>query len=296
MTKAIQRFTDEDGREIVYGFSDEVSIMSQEQLEAIRDKRKEDEARRYEPIHYYVNCYHEPIADLNDILSVDELGAMMKLIPYMRMHTEGHLYYGKDRMTAQLVAKAIGKKLRQTQTILSTLTDHGILYREKVGKPYVYGVSSQYHSMGSVVSGSKFTKLFQVQTRTDITNISIQAAGVLYKMLPFFNYAHYYLSENPDEIDASKIRHMSHRYFAELINVSRNTVNEAMRELRRYGFIMSVDAYGGQLYRINPDIMFRKKNRYDEYTQSVREDFAQLRRNFEQNGESGGIDTEELPY
>lgn len=296
MSEVIQRHIDDDGREIVYGYSDEVSIMTQTSLDAMREQRKADEAKQYGSIHYYVNCYHEPIAELNAILSVDELGAIMKLIPYMRMHTDGHLFYGSDRMTAQLAAKAIGKKLRQTQTILAALTDHRILFREKSGRTYVYGVNNQYHSMGSVVNGGKFTKLYQVQTRTDITNISIQAAGVLYKMLPFFNYAHYYLSENPDELDASKIRHMSHRYFAELINVNRNTVNEAMRELRRYGFIMSADAYGGQLYRINPDIMFRKKNRFDEYTQSVREDFAQLRRNFEQNGETGGIDDADLPY
>jgi predicted transcriptional regulator len=199
-------------------------------------------------------------------------------------------------MSAQLVAKAIGKQLRQTQTILTALVEHGILYREKDGRPYVYGVNDRYHSMGSVVKGANFTKLYQTRTRTDIANISIQSAGVLYKMMPFFNYAHYYLSENPSELDASKIRHLSHRSFAEMVNVSRNTINDAMRELRRNGFIMSVESYGGQLYRINPDVMFRKKDEYDEYTQKVREDFEALRRNVEQNGETTGIDFDELPY
>ncbi|MGY3188793.1 hypothetical protein [Lysinibacillus sp. TE18511] len=295
MNTAIQRYIDEHGREVVYGYSDEVSIQTHEQLEEWREDKKRRELS-VGPNRYYVNCYHEPIAELNDILSVEELGTMMKLIPYMRMHTDGHLYYGTDRMTAQLVAKAIGRKLRQTQTILASLVTHGILFREKVGRSFVYGVNDRYHSMGNVVKGAAFTKLYQTKTRTDITNLTIQSAGVLYKMLPFFNYAHYYLSENPNEIDASKIQHLSHRKFAEMVNVSRNTINEAMRELRRYGFIMSVESYGNQLYRINPDVMFRKKNEYDEYTESVREDFAQLRRNYEQNGELPGIDIDDLPY
>lgn len=284
----------ERNRTLVIADSEAVSVIPYEDLNASREKRARKEAIEHGPIRNYVNCYHEPIAALNEVLSVDELGSVMKLIPYMRMNTGGHLYYGPDRMDAKLVAKAIGKKIRRTREIIVALFDYGVLTREKVGRSYVYGVNERYHSMGFVIKGALYTKVYQVKTRTDIREVSIQAAGVLYKMIPYFNYAHYYLCVNPDESDEMKIEHLSHRKFAEMVDVNRNTVNNALVELRRHGFVMSVNAYGGQMYRINPDIMFRKKAEFDDYTDSVRKDFVQARRNVEQNGVD--LDESDLPY
>lgn len=294
MTNVINTYTDDNGRSIVYGYEDEVSMLTNEAIEEIQSAKRRKAAIERGPIKHFVNCYHEPIAALNDVLTVDELGAVMKLIPYIRMNTEGRLYHGAKRMSPQLAAIAIGKQLRQTRTILATLIEHDILFREKDGRSYVYGVNDCYHAMGTIRKGAQYTKVLQLKTRTDITKISTLAAGILYKMIPFFNYAHYYLTDNPNEPDATKLRHISHRDFADMVTVSRNSVNAGMLELRRHGFIMSSDSYGVQLYRINPDVMSRRKDMYDEQTEAIRMDFEQHRLHME----SGGIDVgiEELPY
>lgn len=295
LSNTIKSYYDEEsGRDIVYGYADEVSMLTNETVEEIQTNKRRKEAIARGPIKHFVNCYHEPIAALNDVLTVDELGAVMKLIPYIRMNTEGRLYYGPSQMTPQLASRAIGKSLRQTRTILATLTDLNVLYREKVGRSFVYGVNDCYHAMGTIKKGAQYTKVMQMKTRTDITKISTLAAGILYKMIPFFNYAHYYLTDNPNEPDVTKLRLISHRDFADMVKVNRNSVNAGMLELRRHGFIMSTDSFGVQLYRINPDIMSRRKDMYDEQTEAIRKDFEQHRLYMENGGED--IPLKELPF
>lgn len=297
MSNKVNRHFEEDtGREMVYGYADEVSIKTNEQLDAIRERRRIKEILARGPIRNYVNCYHEPIAELNEILNVNELGTIMKVIPYMRMNTGGQLYYGKERMGIAELAQAIGKKQRQATTLAKALVENDVLIREKVGKKFVYNVNERYHSMGSVIKGAMYTRVFQVKTRTDIVNLSIQAAGVLYKMLPFFNSKFYYLCENPGEKEETAILHMSNRRFAELVNVDRKTVNNAIRELKLNGFIMSIDSFGAEALLINPDVMFRKATEelYSEYTEYVRSMFRRAAQNAEQQGVH--MDVGDLPF
>ncbi len=225
------------------------------------------------PTLNYVSCYHEPLKELNAILNVNELGAIMKLIPYIRMNTEGRLIYKSKPMTANLASKAIGKAIKQTRSILASLEESDVIYREKVGRSFVYGVTERYHRMGSVMKGALYTKVLQVKTRTDIRNLSIEAAGVFYKMLPFFNYEHFVLCTNVNEPNISEIHPLSHRKFAELVGVDRGVINRGVRELIRYGFIGTFRAFNGELYRVNPDVATRRPDMFDEVSERVRQDF-----------------------
>jgi hypothetical protein len=295
MSNVIQTYQDPDtGRTIAYGDIDEVSVVPHAVLNEWREAKARKEASERGPVRYYVNCYHDKVAELNDLLDVNELGALMKLLPYLRMNTGGMLYSGKERMTTKLASKAIGKSERQTASLINKMIEVGVMSKEREGRTVVYCVNEEYHSIGKYVRDTFYTKLYQVKTRTDIAKISIQTAGVLYKMLPFFNYEHYYLCINPEETDEMKITHMSHRQFADLVNVGRNTVNDAMKDLIANGFIMSLQSFGGQLYRINPDVMFRKKVDYGEYTEFVRMQFEQARRGVSQTDVP--ISVEDLPY
>lgn len=295
MNNAVKSYYDpETGQTVIYGNAEEVSVVTHADLEQWREAKRRKEAAERGPIRYYVNCYHDKVAELNDLLDVNELGALMKLLPYLRMNTGGQLFSGKERMTTKMAAKAIGKSERQTITLVNRLIEVGVMFKERDGRKVVYGVSEEYHSIGKYVRDTFYTKLYQVKTRTDIARISIQSAGILYKMLPFFNYEHYYLCVNPEETDEMKITHMSHRQFADLVNVNRNTVNEAMKELMVNGFIMSLQSFGGQLYRINPDVMFRKRVDYDDRTEFVRNQFEQARRGTVHT--HAEIDADDLPF
>jgi hypothetical protein len=293
MNNAINKYYDpETGKTIIYGDAEVISAVPYDELEQWRENKRRKEAAERGPIRYYVNCYHDKVAELNNLLDVNELGALMKLLPYLRMNTGGQLFSGKERMTTKLAAKAIGKSERQTIRLITAMIAVGVMSKEREGRTVVYCVNEGYHSIGKYVRDTFYTKLYQVKTRTDIAKISIQSAGILYKMLPFFNYAHYYLSINPEETDEMKITHMSHRQFADLVNVDRDLVNKAMKELISHGFIMSLQSFGGQLYRINPDVMFRKRVDYDELTEFVRMQFEQSKRGVSQ----ALVDIEDLPF
>lgn len=293
MKNAIQTYQDpETGKTIGYGDLDEVSMIPHAELADWREAKARKEAAARGPIRYYVNCYHDKVAELNELLDVNELGALMKLLPYLRINTGGQLFAGSQRMTTKLAAKAIGKSERQTIRLINRMVDVGVVTKEREGRSVVYGVNEEYHSIGKYVRDTFYTKLYQVKTRTDIAKVSIQTAGILYKMLPFFNYAHYYLCVNPEETDEMKITHMSHRQFAAMVNVDRDIVNKAMKELLANGFIMSLQSFGGQLYRINPDVMFRKRVDYDELTEFVRMQFEQSKRGVNQ----ALVEIDELPF
>ena len=274
MGSTVNRYYEEDtGRTVVYGYEDEVSAVPIAQLEEWRENKRRKEIIKHGATKHYVNCYHEPVAELNSVLKVNELGALMKLIPYIKMHTKGALYFEGSRMSVSLIAKAIDRSPRQANTIVEALYVAGVLWREKIGRSYVYGVKERYHSMGYVIDGANFTKVFQVKTRTDIRNISIQAAGVLYKMLPFFNYEHFVLCTNPNEADIEKIYPVSHREFAERVGVDRKVIERGIKELTRFGFLGKFSSYNGELYIVNPDVASRRKSTSDESTEAARNTF-----------------------
>lgn len=244
--------------------------------------RKREYAQRQDAINkdgrHYVASYHEPIRELSAILSLSELGAVMKLLPYMRMDKAGDLYYEGKRMGSAEVAKAIGKASRWTATLISTLTTCGILTESRDGRRKVYAIKSRYHSMGRVVSGARYTKVYQTKTRSDIRNLSVQAAGLLYCMIPYVHYQMLYLCTNPDEENCDALIHITQTSFAKTLGVDEQTARRGLRELNKQGFVMRSDAFGSIVIKMNPDIMFRKEYTEDEYTQSVRYEFMQNKR------------------
>lgn len=239
---------------------------------------------------YYVNCYHDAILELNEKLDVNELGAIMKLIPYLKMDSGGQLVYRSKRMGITEIRKAIGKGDRWTRDIVKVLTDAGVLEADKDGRRNVYNVVERYHTIGHTLKDRYYTKLYQTKTKTDIKDITVQAAGVLYKMLPFFHYEKYYLCANPNERNPEKLHHLTQAELSRLTNVSQDVINRGVRELRKYGFMMMQDAYGAQVMMINPDIMYRKKEA-DDYTDTVRYQFKQAKANADEGG-----NCEWLPY
>lgn len=292
MTNAVQRYIDENGREVVYGYADEISVVSFDMLDEWRAAKKRRELAKG-PRRAYVNCYHDTNKAIGDTLAIHELGAVMKLIPYIKFNSGGQLYYEGERMSAAHIAKVIGKSKRPTDAIIKTLVSNGILFTERNGRFVVYGINEEYHAIGNHVRQTYFTKVYQVKTRTDVANLSIQAAGLLYKMIPYFNYEWCCLCENPEETDEKKIRYLSHRQIGQLLGTDRKFIDRYTKELIRFGFIAKYIVYDAELYVINPDIMYRKKDEYTPYAESLRTLFGMGEICSEQ---MASINVEDLPF
>lgn len=294
MSNPIQTYYDpETGKTIVYGDVEEVSIMTRADLDAWHDAKARKEAMKLDQRHY-VNCYHSPIVELNEILAVNELGTIAKLLPYIKMNSGGKLFYEGKRMGITEVRKAIGKGQRQATTLITALVDSEVMFAEYEGKRLVYGVSERYHTIGHTLVNQYYTKVYQTKLRTELKDVSIQAAGVLYKALPYFHYSRYYLCHNPNTSeDKDEILHLTQRKFAEIVNVDRKVVERAIKELSQHGFVMISNAYCATVIMVNPDVMFRQKVA-DEYTDFVRNQFRQAKASADQNGADVGV--ADLPF
>lgn len=278
-----QHYYDEvTGTDLLIVPADEYDVRNKERLTQQREYLKRQEYVGSDSRHY-VNCYHDSVVELNRKLGVNELGVIMKLLPYMRINTDGRLMAGSKRMGVTEISKVIGKSQRWTISLVKSLVDNEVLSTEKSGRRNVYNVSERYHTIGYVLKGAtRYTKLYQTKTKTDIKNISIQAAGVLYKMLPFFHYDKYYLCGNPNEKNPETIEHLTQTKFSELANVDVKLVNRSITELCKKGFVMISKSFGATVMMVNPDVMYRKKFE-DEYTDTIRYQFKQTKDNSVQN-------------
>ncbi|MGF7045702.1 hypothetical protein J2T13_000162 [Paenibacillus sp. DS2015] len=265
---------------------------SEENIARKREYAQRQDAINKDPRHY-VASYHEPVRKLSALLALNELGAVMKLLPYMRLDKSGKLYYEGKRMGSAEISKAIGKATRWTATLISTLTSCGVLTESREGRRKVYEIGAEYHSIGKSLSGGRYTKVYQTKTRSDVKNLSVQAAGLLYCMIPYIHYERLYLCHNPDGDDFDALNHMVQSDLARILGEERSTISRSMRELSLNGFIMRSESYGVIVIKMNPDVMFRKSYTEDEYTESVRYEFTQNKRLAESAFD--GSD-EELPY
>lgn len=290
----LHRYYDDDTkRTLIIAPEDEYTVKRTETIEQQREYFERKRAIESDTRHY-VNCYHDPVRELNETLAVNELGTVAKLLPYIKMNSGGKLFYEGKRMGIVEVRKAIGKGQRQATTLVTALVDRGVLFAEYEGKRLVYGVSEKFHTIGHTLANQYYTKVYQTKLRADLKEVSIQAAGVLYKALPFFHYTRYYLCHNPNANEGTEeIRHLTQRNFAELVNVDRKVVERAVKELSRNGFLMISEAYGASVIMVNPDVMFRQKVA-NEYTEYIRYQFSQAKANVAQNGVEVRLD--ELPF
>ncbi|MEK4688343.1 replication/maintenance protein RepL [Bacillus sp. FSL W8-1202] len=224
---------------------------------------------------YYVNCYDEPVKELTASLSLSELGALIKLLPYLKFQKHGLLFDKGKPMNLERIAEIIGKSDRQASRTMTKLTTAGAIIREGHGAGTQYYVSESFHSIGKTIAGATYTKLYQQETKRRIRNLTLQECGLLYKMLPYFHQTEYYLCENPTS-QGEAIEHMTQERLSEVIGESLPTVKRHMSALMKANLVMKMQARNSAIV-VNPDVMFRAEKE-TEYTNTVRGHFRELDR------------------
>ncbi len=261
-----------------YGRTGEFRTFQQKEAYKKREHiRKNNESRSRK---HYVNCYHEPIKEITQKLSLSELGAVIKLLPYLRFKKDGLLTKDGKPMNLKTIGEVIGKKERQTSKVIRSLIESGIIVKEGERKGAKYFVSGQYHTIGYTNEGQAFTKLYQKETRLKADKLTTNDVGLLYKALPYFHYQSYFLCANPDaEEKKEDLEHLNVQQLADLIGESRDTVRRSVDKLVNNGFMMRITSCNNSKIKVNPDIMFREEYE-SEYTDTVRRDFYEMMRGF----------------
>ncbi|MFP5111597.1 hypothetical protein ACSU64_04335 [Bacillaceae bacterium C204] len=87
------------------------TVTSNEQREAYKRKLKRDYAIINGRSKNWVACYHDAIKSLSSKLTLEEMGAVFLLLPYMNLKRKGELTIRGCRMNANSISKAIGKSV-----------------------------------------------------------------------------------------------------------------------------------------------------------------------------------------
>jgi predicted transcriptional regulator len=263
--------------------SQDYTLRHRNQDEAFKRKQMVDRANEFRSQKHYVNCYHGPIKDVTQTLKLNELGALIKLLPFLRFKGDGLLELKGKPMTAKDIAKAIGKSERMAKGIIANLLEEGILVKEGERKGVKYFVAERFHTIGYTLEGQAFTKLYQRETRLRADKLSIQEAGLLYKIIPYFHYQTYFLCANPDANEKTEdLEHLNQAQLADLIHESRETVKRGVNSLMAQGFVMKISSYNTSRILVNPDVMFRSE--YETaHTDVVRKQFVELAKGAEES-------------
>ncbi|QSX18460.1 hypothetical protein [Priestia megaterium] len=244
-----------------------------EQEKRYLERRQQIEAYKQKGKHF-IACYPQELRKINHELSLIEAGAAMRLLGYLRWNKGGKLIDKDEPLEFKDLAKILGRGKTATKAILKRLVSFGLISKSREGRPNAFFINPQFFQFGGKLGSGYFTKLYSVKSRNVVSELTLQEAGMLWKVIPYFHYENYYLCENPDEANPNVISHMTREVLAGHVGHDPKTVSKLMNGLKRKGAIMMTDTRGRKRYIINPDLMYRKDYE-DDYTRSVRELFKQ---------------------
>ena len=222
----------------------------------------------------WVASYHDAIKSVTKGLTLTQAGAVIKLLPYMRFKSEGKLINNGEPLDQRSIQKLFKLGERRTRSLLNELSDIGIVSIAKEGRSNVYYVSANFHSMGKVTPGVKFTKLYQVKLSEVANGLALADLGILYKVLPYFHYSEFYLVSNPNEEDVTQLQHLNREELAEAIGHEPETVSRLLSKLRGKRAILTTKSGNSIRYLCHPDLLYRLKQE-TEWSRSVRKMFEQ---------------------
>lgn len=145
-------------------------------------------------------------------------------------------------------------KLKSKQAITDALKEmvkDGILIKEKTK----YFLNKEYHFMGKVMEKTVFSKIYHKTNRELLENVSQEAVGLLYKIIPLVNYINGSVCSNPEEADNEQVKVLIREDLAEYLDVHPNTVSRNMEELIEQGVILPIQIKNSVYYKVHPDFV-----------------------------------------
>ncbi|MBK5482687.1 hypothetical protein JFV29_12420 [Peribacillus sp. TH16] len=162
----------------------------------------------------------------------------MRLLGYLRWKENGRLIDCGKSLNIKDLAKIFGRGSTATKSIINRLEAFELVSKARDGRSNAFFINPRFFQFGGEIHTKDYTKLFIVKSRNLVEELSIQEAGLLWKVIPYFHFATYYLCENYTEKDAQIIRHMSRETLAYHIGHDRKTVGKLMSGLNKKGAVL----------------------------------------------------------
>lgn len=240
--------------------------------------------------------FHKKLEIISPRISLISGGIIMTLLPYMEKNT-GYLKINGERMTKSDMEDVLGLKKDAVRKHLQELKSYKIINwvrtkEERIitkGKykgttnatsSYIFKIDPQFHMYGSF-GDKKHTKVFRTSAKEQINMISLEARGLLYKVLHKVHYQSYFLSDQPDfdlrtdktqtlidsyqVTDGSQIGILKDEYFItrnrlkDISGRSEKTVRRYIKEWEYARIVQQIGRGKHTAFLLNPNVLTRQK-------------------------------------
>lgn len=280
-----------------------ITIQTEEQKIAFKKILKKINLRleeRENPTKHFTINFHDRLKQVEEELEVKAAGIALTLSLYMELKSDGILKINGEVMTKQDIDEIFKMDDETSKYYLDVLKNQGILdYKRgkievmetrgrnkgkmKVITANVYKINPHHHYMGYLVGENKerdFTKIYKEAAKNYLDYISLEARGLLYKLLGNVHFQSFYLVSNPNDdlrIDREKTfyenienetykKNILHKQenltmddFVALTGKSTRTIERYIREWE-YARIVIKNGRGKKAtYLMNPSIFTRQE-------------------------------------
>lgn len=220
--------------------------------------------------NYFVS-YNDKVAEVIRDLSLTEAGALIKLLLTLKVNDNGRITTGEKALNKTDIAKLFGRSKSNTNGIIDRLMAIDVLLYDDESK--CFRINDKYHVMGNTAANEVFTKMYTVRAREIVADLKLNEIGLLYKIIPFFHYAEYYLCVNANA-DAKHIEYMGREGLACEVGHAPETVSRLIGKLQSAGAILASGTRNEVRYLVHPDLMFRQAEGTEtKWTWAVRKMF-----------------------
>lgn len=166
--------------------------------------------------HFTIN-FHQGMQNKSG-LSMKAAGAALTLSLYMELKSEGTLKIHGEFLTKQDIDDILGENKKTVKKILDELKRTNVIkwYRQrhqvpitkgknkgqmKVVTANTYTMDPSIMYMGAIPRNEKdkaFTKVFKEEAKRYLEFLSLEARGLLFKLLPYVHFQSYILSHHPN--------------------------------------------------------------------------------------------------
>ncbi|MDI6531624.1 hypothetical protein [Bacillus mycoides] len=178
---------------------------------------------------------------IRDQLTQGQKGVLLLLTTAMKVKKGGQLYRGQnERLTVEDVSHMIGKKAKQTYTILTELENLGAITKEKAGKHVYVNLVEGFYLCGFLDKNRPVVKIFKKRLQEVAGLLSLNEMGFLADILAHMHWETHILCSNPTEKDASQLEVWKTKDIVEVLGYSRNFVSATLRKFKRNEITMEI--------------------------------------------------------
>lgn len=206
---------------------------------------------------YWVSGDIANMDDLGKCTSLNDLGNLLQMLPHIDFDSNGRLLYSR----LPDVSNAIVGKFIELGAIKKVSQGYHSQLKFEMFDVFINEDYHKFSRMGDLENIKPFIKIYIAQLEKATKTLSNESLGLLYKLIPYMNNDHLYLSFNTNESELSNLNTLQLKDIEKLSKLDTNATIDLINELRLASILSVTTINNKDTYVINPDIAY-PENKY----------------------------------